>query len=207
MKRMFAPDDEDKPFIARWNMLIRILLVESSVKHIARAAMDYADFSDGSSCHPSNERLARESGYNERTVRFAWSVMRGLGMADRVSHGVAHRRLADEYELQIPEHWQSLPILGPHGRKFTCPGCDKLFNPNGNCSVNDEKADPRGGDAIRFDLTKLTFCPAPRKTEGRDGPACVELWNRKRKASSVKLWGQLGNDRWEVFRGARGDNW
>lgn len=204
---MHAPDDEDKPFIARWNMLTRILLVESSVKLVARSAMDYADFYDGSSCHPSNERIGRETGYNEKTVRLAWQVMRGIGMAERVGHGVAHLRLADEYQLCIPDHWQSLPLLGPRGRKFNCLHCHKLFAPQGNCSVNAEPGDAPGGEKVRFDLSRMCFCPPPRKTKGREQPACLDLWNQSQAAAGGMTWYQLGEERWKLFRQARGDDW
>jgi hypothetical protein len=204
---MFRPDEEDKPFIARWNMLARILLVETSVKMVARAAMDYADFDDGSSCRPSAERLARETGYHEKTVRFAWSAMRGMGMAIRVAHGTSYRRQADEYELRIPDHWYGLPVLGPNGRKFTCLGCGKLFNPVGNCSVNELPTDKPGDDVVRFDLVKLVFCPAPRKVKGRAEDSCVMLWNKRRTAAGKPLWNKMGQERWELFRGARGDDW
>lgn len=204
---MFAPDDEDKPFIARWNMLARILLVESSVKHVMRAAMDYANFDDGASCHPSNERLARETGYSEKTVRFAWSVMRGLGMAERVAHGVAHRRLADEYQLTIPDSWKGLPVLGPHGRKFTCLDCRKLFIPRGNCSVNEQPGDKPGDDNVRFDLGEMSFCPPPRKTRGREGTSCQAAWSERQVAAHSPPWLALGQERWRYFRQARGDDW
>lgn len=200
MKRMFAPDDEDKPFIARWNMLVRILLVESSIKHIARAAMDYADFDDGSSCHPSNERLARETGYNEKTVRTAWAAMRAMGIAERVGNGVSYLRLADEYHLQIPTRWKSMPILGPHARKFTCPACGKVFNPNGNCTLypNDE---------IRYNVSELTFCPAPRQRKGRDEPACLSVWNARQKKLGGQSFHDSGQEVWKLFHQARGDDW
>lgn len=204
---MFAPDDEDKPFIARWNMLTRILLVESSVKHVARAAMDFADFNDGSSCFPSNERIARETGFNEKTVRSAWSVMRGLGMAVRVTEAVSWRGLADEYQLQIPDGWRGLPILGPHARKFNCLACGRAFNPQGNCSVNAEPGDKSGADMVRFNLGRMTFCPAPRKTRGRGEPDCVSVWSRQQVNAGGKPWGQLGQERWELLWKARNDEW
>lgn len=207
MSRIFRPDDENKVFIARWNMLVRLLLVESSVKHIARSAMDYAGFEDGTSCYPSNERIARETGYNERTVRIAWSVLRGLGMAERVTQAISYKRIADEYELQIPGHWPNLPILGPHGRKFTCLGCGKLFNPQGNCTVNQLKTDKPGDDNVRFDLSKLVFCPAPRRTAGRAEDACQSKWDKRRTDSGQPTWNKMGSERWEQFREARGDDW
>lgn len=202
---MFRPDDEDKPFIARWNMLARILLVESSVKLVARAAMDYADFDDGSSCHPSNERIGRETGYNEKTVRIAWSVMRGLGMAERVAYGVAHRRLADEYQLRIPDNWINMPVLGPHGGKFRCLACGKLFAPQGHNLLD---AGPNSKpDTVSWHLEKMTFCPPPRKTKGRDDLDCHGLWNQRQMAAGSQPWGRLGAERWKLFKQARGDDW
>lgn len=202
---MFRPDDEDRPFIARWNLLTRILLVGPTVKLVARMVMDYADFNDGSSCHPSNERLARETGLNERTVRNAWATLRGLGMAERIGRGVPHERLADEYELQIPPGWESMPILGPHGRKFRCPGCGKLFTPDGNNTVNAVQGDKP--DSVRFNVGRLAFCPAPRQRKGRDSDPCMAAWNRERPKSE-KRWAQLdGEQQWAVFRQARGDDW
>ncbi|MEV2239586.1 helix-turn-helix domain-containing protein [Micromonospora sp. NPDC049891] len=202
-RRLHAPDDEDKPFIARWNVLVRILLVESSVKAVARSAMDFADFDDGSSCHPSNERIERETGLSERTVRTAWQVLRGLGMAERVGYGSPHRKLADEYQLVIPEWWQSLPIYGPHVRKFTCLYCQKLITPQGNCAV---KVD---GDKekIAFQLRRMVFCPAPRATKGRDALDCLTEWNESQRHDGERTWNQLGDDTWKLFRQARADEW
>lgn len=197
---MIRPDDEEKPFVARWNSLIRILLVESSVKLIARTAMDYADLYDGTSCHPSNERLARETGYSERTVREAWAILRGLGLADRVGNSVAHRRLADEYELIIPDDWQALPILGPGGGKFTCLACGKKFNPQGNCN---RETDGR----ITFKVQMFCFCPPPRANKGRDDVRCLSAWNHGRKLAGERLWRDLGHDVWKMFRESRGDDW
>jgi hypothetical protein len=207
MKRLPRPDDEAKPFIVRWNTLCRILLVESSVKLVARSAVDFANFDNGSSCHPSNERIARETGYSEKAVRFAWSAMRGMGMAERVGNAVSYRRIADEYCLLIPSDWETLPVLGPYARKFTCLGCGKLFIPQGNCSVNAEKSDPKGGDAVRFDLSRLCFCAPPRAKEGRSGDRCVTVWNKRRVDAGQPTWGQMSQDRWDLFREARGDDW
>lgn len=197
---MFRPDDESKPFIARWNMLARILLVETSVKMVARSAMDYADFEDGSSCYPSNERIARETGYNERTVRTAWAALRALRMAVRVSHGSAYARMADEYQLQIPDDWASFPILGPHGRKFTCVGCGKVFNPKSNCSVYKD-------DVIKYNVAELTFCAPPRSKKGRDAPDCLTEWNLRQVKSGEKRFHDRGSDVWKLFQQARSDDW
>ncbi|MFG1755909.1 helix-turn-helix domain-containing protein [Streptosporangium sandarakinum] len=197
---MIRPDDEEKPFVGRWNSLIRILLVESSVKLVARAAMDYADLYDGTSCHPSNERLARETGYSERTVRTAWAVLRGMGLAVRVSNAVAHQRTADEYELVIPDNWKSLPILGPRGRKFTCLFCERLINPEGHNVL-------RTNGTVGFHVQSFVFCSPPRKTKGRLDAACFEAWNARRERAGEPLWDELGGDVWKMFRLSRGDDW
>ncbi|GGM27779.1 hypothetical protein GCM10011608_10730 [Micromonospora sonchi] len=202
-RRLHAPDDEDKPFIARWNVLVRILLVESSVKAVARSAMDFADFDDGSSCHPSNERIERETGLSERTVRTAWQVLRGLGMAERVGFGSPHRKLADEYQLVIPPWWQNLPIYGPHVRKFTCLYCQKLITPQGNCTV---KVD---GDRqkVSFEVHRMAFCPTPRATKGRVALDCLTEWNESQRQRGDPVWHEFGDDRWKLFRQARADEW
>lgn len=204
-KKYIRPDDETKPFMARWKTLVRILLVESSVKHAAHVAVEYGDFEDGDSCYPSNERIVRETGYDEKTVRFAWSVMRGLGMAERVGHAVASLRLADEYQLRIPDNWINLPILGPHGQKFTCLNCSKLINPQGNCSVNKASSDRPGG--VRFDVAKMCFCPSPRRRGGRSEPDCREMWNREQESIGRLPWHKLGPDVWKLFSESRGDDW
>lgn len=201
LKKPLRPDDEDKPFIARWNALSRILLVEASVKLVARAAMDYAGFEDGSNCHPSNERIARETGYSERTVRTAWGVLRGLGMAEREEFAIAHERKADKYQLTIPDNWAHLPILGPSGRKFTCLSCNKRINPKGNCSL---EADER----VTFNVREYVFCPAPRKTRGREEAWCYDVWNQRMKAISSPTWNERDNKGvWALFRRSRGDDW
>jgi hypothetical protein len=66
-----SPDDEDKPFVARWNTLVSALLIEPSIKLVARQACDYG-IMDGEGIYPGNQRLARQTGYDERTVREAW---------------------------------------------------------------------------------------------------------------------------------------
>lgn len=202
--------DDDRLFTARWNTLARILLVDPSVKHIARAAADYADFGDGTSCRPSNERLARETGYSERTVRTAWGFMRGVGMAIRVVRGTSYLRQADEYELHIPAWWENLPVLGPRGGKFTCPACKKMFNPVGNCDVT---STPKG-DEVTYQLEFMTFCPTPKLTiypakgEPFKIPECQRRWDLDREKAKLKRWAQMANeDRWALFRAARNDAW
>lgn len=198
---MIRPDDEDKPFIARWNSLMRVLLVDSSVKAVARTAMDYANFDDGTSCRPSNERLARETGYDERTVRSAWAFLRAAGFAQRVGYAVAHRHRADEYELQIPDAWDSMAILGPHSRKFACLHCGTLINPLPVGYLNDA-GEPR------WRLPRAAFCKPPRKMKGRDADDCFVMWNRQQQVNGDPVWHDLGTAaQWKLFREARGDDW
>ncbi|MEV6820184.1 hypothetical protein AB0M72_15665 [Nocardiopsis dassonvillei] len=178
---------------------MRALLVDSSVKHVARAAMDYADFRDGSSCHPSNERLARETGYSERTVRDAWGVMRELRLAERVSHAVSYRGKSDEYRLCIPDGWaEALPLLGPRSGPFICQYCGDSFNPRGNSEL-------QPGGKVVFKMPALTFCPPPRSKRGRQVESCHALWWRQRAEEGKGDWS--ADDAWELFRKARDDDW
>lgn len=197
---MIRPDDEDKPFVGRWNSLIRILLVESSVKHVARAVMDYADLFDGSKCRPSVQRIARETGYSKPTVLNAWATIRYLGLAERVSHGSAHRKRADEYQLLIPERWYSLPVLGPKSGKFTCLYCGKLFTPDSHSVLRKDKS-------VGFQVKRFCFCPSPRQKKGRPGDACGALWDKERAEANEESWDNLGNEVWGLFRQAREDDW
>jgi hypothetical protein len=192
---MIRPDDEEHSFVARWNALVRVLLVETSVKAVALVAGQYANFHDGTSCHPSTARVARETGLSERSVRTAFGVLRGLGMAVRVERAVAHLHRADAYTLQVPDNWASLPVLGPSGRPFRCAYCPKLFSPQAHSHLHRD-------DRVTFDLARLTFCPRPRK-----GPGCVDRWNRKREDEGELQWDDLGREQWTWFRNARGDDW
>lgn len=201
----FDPDTDDKPFPVRWNLLIRSLLVDSSVKHVARAAMDYANFYDGSSCRPSQERLARETGYSRTTVAHAWSAMQGMGLAELVDYSVSYQGRADEYQLQIPDHWRNLPILGPHGGKFTCVNCKRPFNPQGNCTVTKEDWMTY---KVTYNLGPMVVCPPPRAKRGRAGPDCGAEWNDRQRDAGALAWRYLDDsDRWALFRQARGDDW
>ncbi|MET8278359.1 hypothetical protein [Micromonospora sp. NPDC005174] len=204
MSRLHAPDDDEKPFIARWNVLTRVLLVDPSVKTVARSAMDFGDFDDGTSCHPSNKRIERETGLSDRAVRTAWQALRGMGMAERVAFGSPHRRLADEYRLMIPENWRGLPTYGPHVRDFRCLYCEKQFTPQGNCTVTIKG----GQELVTYNLRKLSFCPAPRAKRGRDAVDCHLEWDASQRACGERLYGEHGpNDAWKLFRRARADEW
>lgn len=204
MKPLHAPDDPEKPFIARWNVLTRILLVDPSVKAVARSAMDFGDFKDGSSCHPGNGRMERETGLSDRTIRTAWQVLREIGMAERVAHSSSTLGLATEYQLMIPGNWRGLPIYGPHVRDFHCLHCEKQFTPQGNCTMHAQK---RGGQ-LTYRVILMTFCPPPRKKGGRPEPDCFQEWQRARKSAGEPTWEQLDTGgAWALFRKARGDDW
>lgn len=203
-----SPDDVDKPFVARWNSLISALLIEPSIKLVARQACDYG-FMDGEDIFPGNERLARQTGLTERTVREAWHFLRSAGMAVRTENSAwtGARRTADRYELMIPHNWRNFPILGPHAGRFTCQECGKLFNPQ-PCNVfqHEDKpgtknrtpvVDRNGVRDLRWALWKAVFCPAPRSGNG-----CMHYWERVNGPWSAKS-GQA----WEMFRKARDDEW
>jgi hypothetical protein len=203
-----SPDDEGKPFVARWNALVSALLIEPSIKLVARQACDYG-IMDGESIYPGNQRLARQTGYDERTVREAWHFLRAAGMAvrDGRSAWTGSRRTADTYSLAIPPAWRHYPVLGPHSARFTCPQCGKLFNPQPcNVFLTAEGAsgqpvpvtDADGVREVRWRLWKAVFCPAPRK-----GPSCMGAWERKHGS-----WGSLDNAAaWGMFHKARDDEW
>ncbi|MCW2901783.1 MAG: hypothetical protein JWO67_4048 [Streptosporangiaceae bacterium] len=199
---MIRPDDEGKPFVARWNSFIRVLLVEPSVKGVARAAMDHADFDYGTGVYAGNERLARVTGYSERAVRMAWAAMRSLGMAERVGYGSRNGGKADKYDLLIPSNWGNLPILGPHEGRFQCAHCNRAFNPSTSALVLHDD----GGCGWR--VKEMVFCPPPKRR--KDGPvpeSCCSAWEREQKRDGNRSWEQLGGDVWKVFRQARNDEW
>lgn len=215
VKPMFRPDDEDKPFIRRWNQLARILLVESTVKLVARAAMDFADFDDGSNCFPSTERMVRETGLSDRSVRNGWAVLRGLGMAERESYGNSFHGAAAVYQLQIPDNWASMPTYGPHMRKFACLGCGKAFTPDAHSLLSDrskDKTKPNGvarkvaGDSVAWIIGKFTFCSWPSESGKTGNTKCLDAWNTQRRRGGEKPWNQV-EAKWDFFYKARNDPW
>ncbi len=214
VKKSVRPDDEDKPFFVRWNVLTRVLLVEPSVKLVARVAMDYADNNDGSSCFPSIERMVRETGLSDRTVRNGWAVLRGIEMARRVSRGNSFRGASDEYQLQIPDSWLALPTYGPHGQKFTCIACGKKFTPDAHSILCDRSKDqtmpdgkPRkkAGDGVAWIVGKFVFCSYPAGSK-RGNETCLREWNAGRRKSGEKSWNAT-EDKWTYVWEARNDPW
>jgi hypothetical protein len=204
---VITPDDEVKPdgkpvlFVSRWNALVGALLVEPSIKLVALQAAQYG-IAAGDDIYPGNERLARQTGLSEKTVREAWHFLRATGMAYRNAHSAwtGERRTADLYELAIPEHWKAFAVLGPHSGKFTCQQCGKKFNPQ-PCNVFRTERDrpvinpETGNREVRWRLQHATFCPTPRGERG-----CVSDW-----CAANGAWG--GDGAWELFRKARNDEW
>lgn len=199
------PDDTDKPFVARWNSLVSALLVEPSIKLVARTACDYG-VATGENVFPGNQRLARQTGYDERTVREAWHFLRAEGLARRLEHSAwtGDRRNADRYELVIPSGWRSMAIQGPHFGRFACQHCGKQFNPP-PCNTYSKRADGKtpvttadGTRTVTWFLWKAVFCPAPQRGRQK-GKGCFELWE--------KSGGKWGAGAWDLFRKARNDDW
>lgn len=205
---MIRPDDEDYPFIARWNSMMNILLVDPSIKGVGLAMGTHADWREGTRCYPSTERIAREARYTERAVRSALAILRGMNLADRVAYGVPHRRRGDQYTLTIPRNWSAMPILGPQGGKFTCLYCCRRFNPL-SCVVASDSSDRQ----VWYSPWKACFCPPPKKRGGdgkliRKDVDCMAEWNRDRLAEGKLPWNKLeSQEAWKLFREARADDW
>lgn len=197
---MIRPDDDTQPFVFRWRSLVRLLLFETSVKTVALVAAEYADYDTGANCRPGNERLMRETSLGERSVRYAWSIMRAAGMAERVVAGSSYRGESDEYQLHIPANWKAYPVLGPNRGVFTCQYCGAEFNPSGNCAYKNGK--------VTAKFEKLIFCPEPRKVRGRDVDSCYERWSAQQAEGGAKgLYTRSLDERFELFSKARDDDW
>ncbi|WP_017584298.1 hypothetical protein [Nocardiopsis valliformis] len=199
---MIHPMHPSGGFQSRWNTLVRSLLVESSVKHVAMSAALYANFEDGESCFPGISHLERDTGYTDKTVRRALQVLRGMDMARLVRRGVPHKGRSDEYTLQIPDGWTGLPLQGPKGLPFTCAFCLKDFNPKGHSLVKPVEG-PRGYQTSWY-LDKFIFCTRA----GKKAPSCRALWDRDRGRRGEPAWRELVSSvKWEMFYAARGEDW
>lgn len=209
MARNVRPDDEDPsiPFTRKWNVLINALLVESSIKLVARVAVDYANYYDkangrvaGGDAYPGNELLARETGLSERAVRTAWAALRGLSLAERTATArydpKTKKRTADEYQLMIPPGWEDLPLLGPNSGKFRCLHCEHLITPQANCTVHSD-------GSVTFNVPRFCFCPPPRDKD--KGTGCFNEWSSERRKAKLQPWREL--DVWKLFRQSRDDDW
>ncbi len=195
-------DGEPVPFIARWNALIVAMIAEPSVKLVAMTAAQYAIY-DGCGVYPGNERLARETGYDAETVRKAWGILRGLGMAhrDARSEWDGKRRTADSYTLEIPENWRSLPLYGPSHGRFHCQNCGRAYNPRPGTVLGKD-------DTVSWYVLRMAFCPPPGRPRRKPGepvpekpPGCCTIW-LDRVGRKLR-----DGEGWELFRSARGDDW
>lgn len=212
---MITPDStvtskgDSLPFVARWSTLISALIVEPSVKLVALTAANYRIY-DGAGIRPSQQRVARQTSYDDETVRKAWAVMRALGLAERdtPSYYDGRKRTTDEYTLTIPDDWRSLPHYGPGMKRFHCQHCGKAFNPRPNTHL-------RQDGTVGWYLTEMAFCrkpgaPRPRRdgTTARKAPAwCFRLWERDRARRGLPSWDDLKGDAWNLLKDARGDEW
>jgi hypothetical protein len=219
---MITPDSEYNAegerlsFAAKWNRLVSSLIVESSVRLVARTVVDYG-VKDGKGkndkgIYPGNERLARETGLTARCVQEAWYFMRAIGMAVRVhrSESDGAQRDADAYHLAIPKDWETLPVLGPTHGRFACQYCGHKFNPRAaNSWMTDKNKHPviRDGErVVMWRMANLLFCAPPRKSSGEIG--CVDLWGNDRKHDGLPSLSGLSNEEaWGMFYRARGENW
>jgi hypothetical protein len=196
MTRVPSPDDDgERPFIARWNLLTRILLVDTSVKAVAYTAGTYADIYDGSRCRPGNSRVCRNIGASDNTVRKAWKTLSALGMAECVepSHWNGRFRTADVYHLHIPGDWRGFATLGPREGRFRCLHCrERLFDPPPIAVLE------RNGE-VKWNLARATFC---RTT-------CRAAWHRREITEGRTVpWGNDSDRAWKLFHEARGgDDW
>jgi len=196
----FLPNGNPAPFIARWDTLVNALIVEPSVKLVARTAAGYGIY-DGTGIYPGNERLARQTSLSTECIRSAWKVLRAADMAvrDCRSQWNGDYRTADMYTLEIPGDWRNLPVLGPSFGKFTCQQCGKVFNPQPGTVL-------RPDGTVGFRLPRMVFCPAPRTprlrpngTRPKRPASCFALWQKERRGK--------GDVSWEMFSQARHDDW
>jgi hypothetical protein len=191
-----SKDGTEILFVRRWNTLVDALIIEPSIKHVARASVDFG-LADGAGIYPGNELLARKTGYTRKTVGEAWDVLRALEMAERVipSYYDGRKRVADEYQLAIPGNWRGFAVYGPNMKRFHCQHCGKVFNPKPCLDV-------RPDGTFGWYLAKAVFCPSPRH-----GPDCFQRWEHQRRAAKRPLWDKLGDKRWDMFYAARSDEW
>jgi len=214
-RRGFHPDDDGLAFVTRWNTLVSALLVEPSIKLVARTVVEYG-LTDGESVYPGNERIARQTGLSARQVQEAWHFLRAAGMAERVNQSVwtGRQRLADLYQLEIPANWSDFGVLGPNFKRFTCQECGRVFNaPPCNawtmerrpgCATEVPKIVNRteGLREVLWGLHKAVFCPPTRK-QVETRTSCKHRW----EAANHRWGARGGEDPWKIFSRARDDDW
>jgi rubredoxin len=206
--RTIFPGDEETivgdpvSFVVRWNKLVDAWIVESSVKLLARTAVDYG-VHDGQEIYPGNEQLSRKTGLSTVTIGKAWKILQASKMAelDVASMWTGKWRTANVYSLMIPGDWENLPIYGPNCKRFTCQHCGHLFNPQPGTDVG-----KNGG--VGYYIARMVFCPDPGRPKRQHGeagprkpfpPGCAALW-QKGAGKDTKI-------TWEMFRKARDDEW
>ena len=189
---MLNPGDESKPFAPRFRLILRALLVETSVKTVGFVACDFGGNYDGSGVRPSVARMCRDTGLCKNTVVKAWKHLGALGLAGRVdeSHWNGRFKTANEYQLAIPETWHLHAMYGPHFQPFRCIDCRTTYDPPACAHLGTGQS-----DGIRWTLQDAVFC----------SPRCRHRWTSKHGA-----WSRVAqdNDRaWKLFAQARDDEW
>jgi DNA-binding transcriptional ArsR family regulator len=86
-----------------WERVIKSLPLPSAAKHVALNAATYAD-AKGCAIFPGNERTVADTGLSDSTVRRAFSLLREVGLLERIVEGrsAGRRGVADEYRMAIP---------------------------------------------------------------------------------------------------------
>lgn len=95
-----------------WERVVRRVQMHSTTKFLALVMATYAD-PDGSRIRPGVERLALVMCVSEKTVKRAFSDLRGLGLVERTKQGNRHAGLADTYRLTVPSTVLNEPMLDP----------------------------------------------------------------------------------------------
>lgn len=98
-----------------WERLVREIGMPPMTKLVALTLATYAN-GDGTRAHPGETKLAAAVGIKERAVRNHIAILRDLGLIKRVSRGGSRLRLADVYELHVPD--DLLDRLDRHGWKL-----------------------------------------------------------------------------------------
>ncbi|MEV5819334.1 hypothetical protein AB0L22_09175 [Micromonospora haikouensis] len=119
-----------------WERIFRRIVVPSSLRAVKGVGMMLASFAnaDGTSVFPGEEGLAGFCQSGKSTVGPALRWMREQYLIHRRSHQVTRggRRLADEYQLCMPNDWESRFVLLPsngHDVDLVIPRPARVNNP------------------------------------------------------------------------------
>lgn len=100
-----------------WERIFRRIVVPSNLKSVKVVGMMLASFAnaDGTSVFPGEEGLSGFCQGGKSTVGPCLRWMREQYLIHRRSHQVTRggRRLADEYQLSMPEDWETRFVLLP----------------------------------------------------------------------------------------------